>query len=159
MQGDSLVLDVMLTVVRPVCFSDRWNTIRFVLTLFSGPSSASKVEDGTKRGDLLPLRIFLFSNLSERVVEEGERMLEVLQRWGQQRGEVRYVLHHLRAPGRESGRKLLLISTDSSKSFGPFRHRQCVMDASWRLFHSNSEDQTLSLDWKDSSVCCGETVM
>ncbi|XP_076584710.1 apoptosis-stimulating of p53 protein 2b [Chaetodon auriga] len=40
---------------------------------------------------------------SERVVGEGERMLEVLQRWGQQRGEVRYLLHHQRAPGRESG--------------------------------------------------------
>ncbi|KAI3352674.1 hypothetical protein L3Q82_020136, partial [Scortum barcoo] len=40
---------------------------------------------------------------SERVVGEGERMLEVLQRWGQQRGEVRYLLRHQRAPGRESG--------------------------------------------------------
>uniref|UniRef100_A0A8P4GEG7 Tumor protein p53 binding protein, 2b n=1 Tax=Dicentrarchus labrax TaxID=13489 RepID=A0A8P4GEG7_DICLA len=44
---------------------------------------------------------------SERVVGEGERMLEVLQRWGQQRGEVRYLLHHQRAPGRESGKKHL----------------------------------------------------
>ncbi|KAM9363285.1 apoptosis-stimulating of p53 protein 2-like [Symphorus nematophorus] len=40
---------------------------------------------------------------SERVVGEGERMLEVLQRWGLQRGEVRYLLRHQRAPGRESG--------------------------------------------------------
>uniref|UniRef100_A0A672FFN0 Tumor protein p53 binding protein, 2b n=1 Tax=Salarias fasciatus TaxID=181472 RepID=A0A672FFN0_SALFA len=40
---------------------------------------------------------------SERVVEEGERMLEVLQRWGQRRGEVRYLLHHRRAPGTEPG--------------------------------------------------------
>lgn len=39
---------------------------------------------------------------SERVVGEGERMLEVLQRLGQQRGEVRYLLRHQRAPGRES---------------------------------------------------------
>lgn len=39
---------------------------------------------------------------SERVVGEGEQMLEVLQRLGQQRGEVRYLLHHQRAPGRES---------------------------------------------------------
>uniref|UniRef100_A0A8D3BH86 SH3 domain-containing protein n=1 Tax=Scophthalmus maximus TaxID=52904 RepID=A0A8D3BH86_SCOMX len=38
---------------------------------------------------------------SERVVGEAERMMEVLQRWGQQRGEVRYLLHHQRAPGRE----------------------------------------------------------
>ncbi|CAI5681497.1 apoptosis-stimulating of p53 protein 2 [Oreochromis niloticus] len=42
---------------------------------------------------------------SERVVGEGEQMLEVLQRSGQQRGEVRYLLHHQRAPGRESGKK------------------------------------------------------
>ncbi|XP_035493577.2 apoptosis-stimulating of p53 protein 2-like isoform X4 [Scophthalmus maximus] len=40
---------------------------------------------------------------SERVVGEAERMMEVLQRWGQQRGEVRYLLHHQRAPGREAG--------------------------------------------------------
>ncbi|KAF7650579.1 hypothetical protein LDENG_00123470 [Lucifuga dentata] len=40
---------------------------------------------------------------SERVVGEGEQMLEVLQKWGQQRGEVRFILHHQRAPGRESG--------------------------------------------------------
>ncbi|XP_071379454.1 apoptosis-stimulating of p53 protein 2-like [Centroberyx affinis] len=40
---------------------------------------------------------------SERVVGEGERMLEVLQHWGQQRGEVRFLLRHQRAPGRESG--------------------------------------------------------
>nr|XP_020475956.1 apoptosis-stimulating of p53 protein 2-like [Monopterus albus] len=40
---------------------------------------------------------------SERIVGEGERMLEVLQQWGQQRGEVRYLLHHQRAPGRELG--------------------------------------------------------
>ncbi|XP_072239671.1 apoptosis-stimulating of p53 protein 2-like [Leuresthes tenuis] len=39
---------------------------------------------------------------SERVVGEGERMLEVLQRWGQQRGEERYILRHQRAAGRES---------------------------------------------------------
>uniref|UniRef100_A0A673CJ41 Tumor protein p53 binding protein, 2b n=1 Tax=Sphaeramia orbicularis TaxID=375764 RepID=A0A673CJ41_9TELE len=41
---------------------------------------------------------------SERVVGEGERMLEVLQRWGQQTGEVRYLLRHHRAPGREPGK-------------------------------------------------------
>uniref|UniRef100_A0A3P9I7T3 Tumor protein p53 binding protein, 2b n=1 Tax=Oryzias latipes TaxID=8090 RepID=A0A3P9I7T3_ORYLA len=39
---------------------------------------------------------------SERIVGEGERMLEVLQRWGQQGAEMRYVLRHQRAPGRES---------------------------------------------------------
>ncbi|XP_039658448.1 apoptosis-stimulating of p53 protein 2-like [Perca fluviatilis] len=40
---------------------------------------------------------------SEHVVGEGERMLEVLQRGGQQRGEVRYLLRHQRAPGPETG--------------------------------------------------------
>ncbi|KAK2817572.1 hypothetical protein Q5P01_025763 [Channa striata] len=40
---------------------------------------------------------------SERVVGEGERMMELLQQWGQHRGEVRYLLHHQRAPGREPG--------------------------------------------------------
>ncbi|CAJ1054186.1 apoptosis-stimulating of p53 protein 2-like isoform X1 [Xyrichtys novacula] len=40
---------------------------------------------------------------SERVVGDGERMLEALQRWGQQRGEVRYLLHHQRAPGQNTG--------------------------------------------------------
>ncbi|XP_029376298.1 apoptosis-stimulating of p53 protein 2a isoform X2 [Echeneis naucrates] len=40
---------------------------------------------------------------SERAVGEGERMLDVLQRWGQHRAEVRFFLRHNRAPGRESG--------------------------------------------------------
>ncbi|KAM3862782.1 apoptosis-stimulating of p53 protein 2a [Diretmus argenteus] len=40
---------------------------------------------------------------SERPVGEGERMLDVLQRWGQHRAEVRFFLRHDRAPSRESG--------------------------------------------------------
>ncbi|XP_061600643.1 apoptosis-stimulating of p53 protein 2a [Cololabis saira] len=40
---------------------------------------------------------------SERAVGEGERMLDVLQRWGQHRSEVRFFLRHNRAPSRESG--------------------------------------------------------
>ncbi|KAI4880518.1 hypothetical protein NFI96_000980 [Prochilodus magdalenae] len=40
---------------------------------------------------------------SERAVGEGERMLELLQRWGSHRGEVRFFLRHNRAPGREAG--------------------------------------------------------
>ncbi|XP_027872655.1 apoptosis-stimulating of p53 protein 2-like isoform X2 [Xiphophorus couchianus] len=39
---------------------------------------------------------------SERVVEEDEPILEVLQRWGQQRGEVRYILRYQRASGHET---------------------------------------------------------
>ncbi|KAG7462903.1 hypothetical protein MATL_G00189650 [Megalops atlanticus] len=40
---------------------------------------------------------------SERAVGEGERMLDVLQRWGQQRAEVRFFLRHERPPSRDSG--------------------------------------------------------
>ncbi|XP_070696533.1 apoptosis-stimulating of p53 protein 2a isoform X2 [Pempheris klunzingeri] len=40
---------------------------------------------------------------SERAVGDGERMLDVLQRWGQHRAEVRFFLRHNRAPNRESG--------------------------------------------------------
>lgn len=39
---------------------------------------------------------------SERAVGDGERMLDVLQRWGQHRAEVRFFLRHNRAPSRES---------------------------------------------------------
>ncbi|XP_007564722.1 apoptosis-stimulating of p53 protein 2-like isoform X1 [Poecilia formosa] len=39
---------------------------------------------------------------SERVVEEDEPMLEVLQRWGQQKEEVRYILRYQRASGHET---------------------------------------------------------
>lgn len=34
---------------------------------------------------------------------EGERMLELLQRWGSHRAEVRFFLRHNRALGREAG--------------------------------------------------------
>uniref|UniRef100_A0A8C7M398 Tumor protein p53 binding protein 2 n=1 Tax=Oncorhynchus kisutch TaxID=8019 RepID=A0A8C7M398_ONCKI len=40
---------------------------------------------------------------SESAIGDGERMLDVLQRWGHQRGEVRFLLRHDRAPCRESG--------------------------------------------------------
>ncbi|XP_017317067.2 apoptosis-stimulating of p53 protein 2a isoform X2 [Ictalurus punctatus] len=40
---------------------------------------------------------------SERAVGEGERMLELLQRWGSRRSEVRFFLRHERVPGREPG--------------------------------------------------------
>ncbi|XP_061796755.1 apoptosis-stimulating of p53 protein 2a isoform X2 [Nerophis lumbriciformis] len=40
---------------------------------------------------------------SERAVGDGERMLDVLQRWGQHRPEVRFFLRHSRAPSRDSG--------------------------------------------------------
>ncbi|TRY96987.1 hypothetical protein DNTS_001427 [Danionella cerebrum] len=40
---------------------------------------------------------------SERVIGESERMIEVLQRWGQQRAEVRFFLRHDPPPGLETG--------------------------------------------------------
>ncbi|XP_072293728.1 apoptosis-stimulating of p53 protein 2-like isoform X2 [Eucyclogobius newberryi] len=40
---------------------------------------------------------------SERAVGDGERMLDVLQRWGQHLSEVRFFLRHNRASSRESG--------------------------------------------------------
>ncbi|XP_030626429.1 apoptosis-stimulating of p53 protein 2a isoform X2 [Chanos chanos] len=40
---------------------------------------------------------------SERAVGEGERMLDLLQRWGQQKAEVRFFLRHDRPPNRDSG--------------------------------------------------------
>lgn len=46
----------------------------------------------------------LYMSSAERAVGEGERMLEVLQRWGQHRAEVRFFLRHNRAPSRESGK-------------------------------------------------------
>uniref|UniRef100_W5KAX1 Tumor protein p53 binding protein, 2b n=1 Tax=Astyanax mexicanus TaxID=7994 RepID=W5KAX1_ASTMX len=40
---------------------------------------------------------------SERMIGDSERIIEMLQRWGQQRAEVRFVLRHDRAPGHETG--------------------------------------------------------
>ncbi|XP_056303671.1 apoptosis-stimulating of p53 protein 2b isoform X1 [Danio aesculapii] len=40
---------------------------------------------------------------SERVIGDSERIIEVLQRWGQQRAEVRFFLRHDRAPGHDTG--------------------------------------------------------
>ncbi|KAF5891204.1 apoptosis-stimulating of p53 protein 2-like isoform X3, partial [Clarias magur] len=60
---------------------------------------------------------------SERAIGDGERMMELLQRWGQQRSEVRFVLRHERAPGHDTGaprgpelslkRNMLKISTET----------------------------------------------
>lgn len=41
---------------------------------------------------------------SERAVGDGERMYDLLQRWGQHRPEVRFFLRHNRAPSREQGK-------------------------------------------------------
>lgn len=51
----------------------------------------------------------------ERVVGDGERMFEVLQRWGHQGADVRYLLHHQRAPGKgDSGGSGLQSSFQSA---------------------------------------------
>uniref|UniRef100_A0A8C1F8K0 Tumor protein p53 binding protein, 2b n=1 Tax=Cyprinus carpio carpio TaxID=630221 RepID=A0A8C1F8K0_CYPCA len=42
---------------------------------------------------------------SERVVGDSERIIEVLQQWGQQRTEVRFFLRHDRAPGHDTGER------------------------------------------------------
>ncbi|KAK9540795.1 hypothetical protein VZT92_003222 [Zoarces viviparus] len=66
---------------------------------------------------------------SEHVVGEGERMLEVLQRWGQQRGEVRYLLRHQRAPGRESGQQWMVHRDEdlSAEDRAVRKHGACPM--------------------------------
>uniref|UniRef100_A0A3P8XDI1 Tumor protein p53 binding protein, 2b n=1 Tax=Esox lucius TaxID=8010 RepID=A0A3P8XDI1_ESOLU len=43
---------------------------------------------------------------TERAIADGERILDVLQHWGQQRGEVHFLLRHDRAPCRELGEML-----------------------------------------------------
>uniref|UniRef100_A0A8D3BKL8 Tumor protein p53 binding protein, 2a n=1 Tax=Scophthalmus maximus TaxID=52904 RepID=A0A8D3BKL8_SCOMX len=48
---------------------------------------------------------------SERAVGDVERMLDVLQRWGQHRAEVRFFLRHNRAPSRESGKCPFPVAT------------------------------------------------
>lgn len=50
-----------------------------------------------------PLTQASFFVTPERAISDRERMLDVLQHWGQQRGEVRFLLRHERAPYRESG--------------------------------------------------------
>uniref|UniRef100_A0A8C7FIN5 Tumor protein p53 binding protein 2 n=1 Tax=Oncorhynchus kisutch TaxID=8019 RepID=A0A8C7FIN5_ONCKI len=52
---------------------------------------------------------------SESAIGDGERMLDVLQRWGHQRGEVRFLLRHDRAPCRESGESGSRVSDPSAK--------------------------------------------
>uniref|UniRef100_A0A8D3E1A7 SH3 domain-containing protein n=1 Tax=Scophthalmus maximus TaxID=52904 RepID=A0A8D3E1A7_SCOMX len=65
---------------------------------------------------------------SERVVGEAERMMEVLQRWGQQRGEVRYLLHHQRAPGREAGENICPPTAGCLTPRGPIPQPVCCLD-------------------------------
>uniref|UniRef100_A0AAR2IZF7 Tumor protein p53 binding protein, 2b n=1 Tax=Pygocentrus nattereri TaxID=42514 RepID=A0AAR2IZF7_PYGNA len=42
---------------------------------------------------------------SERVIGDSERIIEVLQRWGQQRAEVRFFLRHNQVPNHETGER------------------------------------------------------
>uniref|UniRef100_A0A4W5JQ55 Tumor protein p53 binding protein, 2a n=1 Tax=Hucho hucho TaxID=62062 RepID=A0A4W5JQ55_9TELE len=52
---------------------------------------------------------------SERPVGDGERMLDVLQRWGQHRAEVRFFLRHDRAPSRESADSLSVVQVSAPR--------------------------------------------
>lgn len=51
---------------------------------------------------------------TERAVGDGERMFDLLQRWGQHRPEVRFFLRHNRAPSREQGKCLFTAATSHS---------------------------------------------
>lgn len=53
---------------------------------------------------------------SERAVGDRERMLDLLQRWGQHRAEVRFFLRHNRAP-REPGKLPIFFCTHKSFLF------------------------------------------
>lgn len=44
-----------------------------------------------------------FFTFPERPIADNERMLDILQRFGMQRGEVRFFLRHERSPCREAG--------------------------------------------------------
>lgn len=50
----------------------------------------------------------------ERAVGDGERMFDLLQRWGQHRPEVRFFLRHNRAPSREQGKCLFTPGTSQT---------------------------------------------
>lgn len=51
---------------------------------------------------------------TERAVGDGERMFDLLQRWGQHRPEVRFFLRHNWAPSREQGKCLFTPATSHS---------------------------------------------
>lgn len=51
--------------------------------------------------DVIVNWLFTFS---ERPIADNERMLDILQRFGMQRSEVRFFLRHERSPCREAGR-------------------------------------------------------
>uniref|UniRef100_A0A4W5JLT5 Tumor protein p53 binding protein, 2a n=1 Tax=Hucho hucho TaxID=62062 RepID=A0A4W5JLT5_9TELE len=71
---------------------------------------------------------------SERPIGDGERMLDVLQRWGQHRAEVRFFLRHDRAPSRESDSK-----------------RNGVKSTSDRLMENGVSSETS--DFRQTSAC------
>lgn len=63
---------------------------------------------------ILCFRMFCCKFISlERAVGDGERMFDLLQRWGQHRSEVRFFLRHNRAPSRELGKCFFTPATQS----------------------------------------------
>ncbi|XP_062244911.1 apoptosis-stimulating of p53 protein 2-like [Platichthys flesus] len=77
---------------------------------------------------------------AERVVGEAEQMMAVLQPWGQQRGEVRYLLHHQRAPGPE---------TDGSRASDPKLKRNQGSAAAERRLENQVSAPRLDVTFSD----------
>lgn len=84
----------------------------YLAELWRGSGPFQRDACATTCRSLYPLT-YVYCNFycPERVVGDGERMFEVLQRWGHQGTDVRYLLHHQRAPGRsDSGGSCLQSS-------------------------------------------------
>ncbi|XP_026883500.2 apoptosis-stimulating of p53 protein 2b isoform X2 [Electrophorus electricus] len=59
---------------------------------------------------------------SERVIGDSERMIEVLQRWGQQRAEVRFFIRHDQEPSHETGGPRDLLVNRNTVKVSAERH-------------------------------------
>lgn len=103
--------------------------------------------------NILSMCLFPSPPSAERAVGDGERMLDVLQRWGQHRAEVRFFLRHNRAPGRETGKRthlsrdttthvtdnhakwLLLLDLSSEV----WTEAVCQREKNWRQYNTTAE--------------------
>ncbi|KAK1802396.1 hypothetical protein P4O66_022063, partial [Electrophorus voltai] len=59
---------------------------------------------------------------AERVIGDSERMIEVLQRWGQQRAEVRFLIRHDQEPSHETGGPRDLLVNRNTVKVSAERH-------------------------------------
>lgn len=80
---------------------------------------------------------------TERAVGDGERMFDLLQRWGQHRPEVRFFLRHNRAPSREQGKCLFTPATchildlpELRVAHDVVRSRTMFVEGIWCIPHS-----------------------